>query len=85
MDRTGWGLGISPTIGRYGRGWITRGGDICLPQLEHIHIVYCDHALSGPMSGGRVEDGVKGGQLVVGSGSPGFGVDEESGSGSGTD
>ena len=85
MDRTGWGLGLSPKIGRYGRGWIARGGDLFLPQIEHSHTVYCDQAHYGPMSGGRVEDGVKGGQAVVGSGSPGFGGDVESGSGSRTD
>ena len=64
---------------------ITGGEDLCLLPPEHSLTVYCDQAHYGPVSGGGVEDGVKGVQLVVGAGRIRLGGDADGGLGGGTD
>ena len=78
-------MGPSTAVGRDGRGVISGGGDLRLPPPENSCTVYCDQAHYGPVSGGRAEAGVKGGQEVVGSGWTGFGGDMDGSSQGGTD
>ena len=78
-------MGVQPYGTSNGRGGITGGGDLRLPPPEHICKVNYDQYHYGPVSGSSVEDGVKGGQSVVGSGRIGLGGDAEGGSGGGTD
>ena len=54
-------IGIPPARGHNGGCGITGGGYLRLPSLEHSHIVYCNQAHYGPVSGGGAEAGVKGG------------------------
>ena len=61
-------MGISPTRGLNVGGRITGGGDLRLTPPEHSSTVYFDQAHYGLVSGGGVEAGFKGGQVVVGAG-----------------
>ena len=49
-------------------GGITGGGDLRLLPTEPSCTFHCNQAHYGPISGGRAEAGVKGGQVVVGAG-----------------
>ena len=77
-------MGLTPAGGRDGGGRIAGGGYLCPPLLENSCTVYCDKAHYGPVSGSRAEAGVKGYQLVVGSGHIGCGGAADGGSGDGT-
>ena len=61
-------MGVSLSRGCNGGGGITRSGDLRLPPTEHSCTVHCNQAHYGPVSCGRAEAGVKGGQVVVGAG-----------------
>ena len=62
---------IPPTEGRNGGGGTAGGGYLCLPLLEHSHIVYCKQARYGPLYVCRAENRDTGLQEVVGSGQGG--------------
>ena len=81
LKRTVRRMVISPNGGRDGRGVTAGGGDLSVPPPEHSHTVYCNQYHYGPVTGGREEARVEGGQAVVGSGWAGFGRDENSGLG----
>ena len=78
-------MGSSPTGGHNGGGGIVGGRDLHLPPPEHSHIVYCDQAHYGPMSGGGAEDGVKYDQVVMVTGQNRFGGDADRSLGGRTD
>ena len=67
-DRMAQSLGLYHDVGCDGGCYITGVGYICLLLQEHSRTVHCDQAHNGPVSGGVVEAGVKGGQGVVGAG-----------------
>ena len=58
-------MGVSPSGGSDVRGGTIGVGDLRLPPPEHSRTVHCEQAQYGPVSGGRVASGVKGGQVVV--------------------
>ena len=65
-------MGISLYGGRYGRGGITGGGYLHILPPKHSRTVYFDLVYYIPVTGYRVEAGVKGGEAVMGSGQTGF-------------
>ena len=74
---SGW---VYPFAGiRDGEGGINRGGDLRILPPEHSCTVYCKRSHYGPMSRGGAEDGVKGGQSVVGVGRIELGGDVDGG------
>ena len=78
-------MGIPPTGGSNGGGSNAGCGDLCLSPLEHICTVYCVQAPCVPVSGGRLDTGAKGFQVVVGTVYSEFGRDTDGGLGGGTD
>ena len=78
-------MGLSLGGGSDDRGGIARGGYIRLQPPEHSRTVYYNQAHYVPVSGGGVDDGVKVGQAVVGSGHNGFVGDADGGLRGGTD
>ena len=61
-------MGVSLSFRCDDGGVITGGVDLHLPMTEHSCTVHCNQAYYGPVSCGRAEAGVKGGQVVVGAG-----------------
>ena len=55
------------------------------PPPKHSSKIYCESAYYRPVSGGEVEERVKGGNVVVGTGGFGFGEDKYGGPGEGSD
>ena len=74
-------MGIPHDGSRNGGGWNSGGVDLRLLPPEHSFTVYCNQDHYGPVSGGRAEAGVKGDQVVVGSGCIGCGLYADGGSG----
>ena len=65
-EREGRCVGMPPTGGRDVRVRTAGSGYLRLPPPEHGHIVYCNQAHYGSVSGGGAETGAKGVQAVVG-------------------
>ena len=68
LAREGWSGSIPPSGGRVGGVIISGGRGLRLSLLEHVRTVYCDQAHYVPVTGGGLEAGSKGVQVVVGTG-----------------